>query len=153
MKQMISVFLICLLMVSCIDKSERPSVKHIIPEKQNFCYDILSMVAGKPDHTSLLSCNFFRDSQVLYLAKYFVSGEHAAETENFLIKHFGMGPLFFVCCVWETRNNQGYVYSANYETDFRILGIDMYSEETLKDERSLWNEADTFYITVSLLEL
>lgn len=127
MKQIFSIFMISLLIFSCKREPEVHTTNNNIPKKQHFCYDILSAVAQKPVHSSLYSYSFYRNSSVIYSAKYIISGAHTTETENFMITRYGMGPLFFVCCGWETKNKPGYIRSANYESDFSIIELDMLS--------------------------
>jgi hypothetical protein len=119
----------------------------------NYSYDILEIIGNKPVHAEMKSCSFHDNSQVTFSAVYTLKGIHAGETETFLIRQFGMAPMFFVCCGWETKNKPGYLRSVHYDNDNTLLEINMYSQETLIQERSRWNEIDTFYISTRIIEI
>ncbi|MCH2044220.1 MAG: DUF4952 domain-containing protein [Saprospiraceae bacterium] len=127
------------------------------------CQDLLTQYAERPDHLEIVSCDVHEDNaQIVNATTYKVSGEYAAEIEQFLVKKYGMGKLKFVCCGWEPENGQLGQHSSKQLTQLHpnyVLGINMYASWELGNEKegSLHGEMDQtkfdFYIVVTIYDV
>jgi hypothetical protein len=124
------------------------------------CEDFLEKWDKKPPQLEFIGCEKTKSAQAdILLASYRVTGAAAAQVEDALIQDFGMVPLRFLCCGWENHVARSVEDVDN--TTSRVDGhggyrdengfsfqIDMYSAETLVQERSEWAEIPTFNVLV-----
>lgn len=95
--------------------------------------------------------------QTLVAARYRVSGSRAAAVEALLVGRYGMAPLRFACCGWESARpgspRKAEVFTVGgkrYSVDFTV---NMFSDEALVRERSGWGKIPSFTILVMALHL
>ncbi|WP_263911849.1 DUF4952 domain-containing protein [Achromobacter sp. 79A6] len=108
------------------------------------CEDFLAALGDKPDFIEYQGCRLeMRVQGKPLVARYRVDGAAAALAESYLRRQFGMPPLQFQCCGWQTppqfwrdlRTGEGYT-------------IGFGSEETLLSSRSQWSQIPSFHIRV-----
>ena len=67
------------------------------------CGDFLDKQGDKPAYIEYQGCHAEYEGQGKPLvARYRLDGTHAAEAEDFLRRRYGIQPLRFVCCGWES---------------------------------------------------
>ncbi|EJO68032.1 DUF4952 domain-containing protein [Leptospira kirschneri] len=122
------------------------------------CGDFLKLHNKKPKYLEFIQCKKTQNAQIPTLqAAYRVKGKYASEVEKYLINMFGMQPLKFVCCIWESVPNQkgeryGHYKNLHYKNDSEsYYTVSMGTENTLHSEREDWYKIDWFYVTVELL--
>ena len=71
------------------------------------CEDLLGTFAQKPEGLEFLYCKPVRSDQVLLRATYRTTGAQSKAVENFLVEHYDMGPLKWLCCGWESGAKYG----------------------------------------------
>ena len=95
--------------------------------------------------------------QTLVAARYRVPGSRAASVEALLVGRYGMAPLRFACCGWESARpgspRKAEVFTVGgkqYSVDF---AVNMFSDESLVRERSRWGKIPFFTIQVMVLHI
>ena len=110
------------------------------------CEDFLQALGGKPDYIEFQGCRQeFRAQGKPLVARYRLDGVHAAEAQEYLRQHFGMGPLRFRCCGWEAPAKSWRDPRTGHE-----YMIAFASEETLYSDRAQWNLIGSFHLRVEL---
>lgn len=110
------------------------------------CADFLAQMHKKPADLQFVRCSAEPERQGKPLrAVYRVSGNHAARTEAYLIKTFGLTALKRSCCQWDGpaqhfKSASGHDYS-----------ISMVSVETDVATRAQWQKIPRFEIIVEML--
>ncbi len=113
------------------------------------CGDLLQQFAKKPEQLEFISCTLGK-GQVVFSARYRVSGSQAAAIEQFLHTEYGMHALQFVCCIWEPKDGERGTFLASG----RYFSIAMYSDETAEvTDRDQWSDVPFFYIDVDMLAI
>lgn len=127
-------FLLTLCALSSVAKAE-PS-----------CQDFLQTFGGKPAAIEFLQCTQVMDEQGKpFVASYRLKGADALKVEQYMKQHFGMPPLKFYCCAWDSL-----FYFYHDKKTGTHYGLGMASEETLTNKRALWSDIKYFYISVSM---
>lgn len=115
------------------------------------CGDILSLYAIKPNGLVFINCERVSNSQTIIEATYSVSGKASQQVEDFLVEHYGMGKLQWVCCGWETAGQYGGFDHADFkkiDPDSSAM-ISMYSSgEDLETDRA---QIDYFTVVVKVV--
>lgn len=119
------------------------------------CADFLASWNKESAALQFVECERVEHPQVDRLvASYVVEGARAESVEQFLQQEFGMSSLQFLCCGWETFTSAAdinttpygrYVDASGFEFD-----IQMYSAETLIQDRAQWNQIPEFYVRVRM---
>lgn len=109
------------------------------------CQDFLQALGRKPDGVEYLGCERHDDLQASpMIARYRVSGVHAAAAEAYLGKTFGMPPLEYACCGWGSRPHSWRDGPAGLQ-----YGVGM-GTEARRHPRKDWDRIPSFGITVTL---
>lgn len=110
------------------------------------CEDFLSKISDKPAFVEFLQCTQATDRQGRpFVAQYRITGADALKAERYMTQRFGLPPLKFYCCVWDSMP---YFYR-DKKTDLGYSFV-MASEETPINQRESWPDIKFFYINVSL---
>ncbi len=108
------------------------------------CQDFLQALGDKPDFIEYQGCRLEMRAQGKPLvARYRVDGASAAQAESYLQRKFGIAPLRFQCCGWQTAPH----FWRDPRTGHEYL-IGFGSEETLYSSRSQWGRIENFHIRV-----
>lgn len=132
-------FLFILLLLVCTNSSAQNPT----------CGDLLQQHAIKPTQAVFEKCGN-RQGQVICTATYKVKNSDADSVEAFLVKHYKMGKLKFVCCGWESSK------PGSYQSGEYSLDISMYANAEKTDRTGkLYIEKDRkkveyFFIVVTL---
>ena len=106
------------------------------------CGDFLDKQGDKPAYIEYQGCHAEYEGQGKPLvARYRLDGTHAAEAEDFLRRRYGIQPLRFVCCGWESTPH-------SWVDDGHAWNLVFASEETLLSARAQWSRIPTFHIRV-----
>ena len=106
------------------------------------CGDFLDKRGDKPAYIEYQGCHAEYEGQGKPLvARYRLDGTHAAEAEDFLRRRYGIQPLRFVCCGWESTPH-------SWVDDGHAWNLVFASEETLLSARAQWSRIPTFHIRV-----
>jgi len=109
------------------------------------CGDFLQALGRKPAHVEYLGCELHDDRQAKpMIARYQVIGAHAAAAHAQLSEAFGLPPLLYVCCGWETAP-----HSWRGGQDGLQYGLGM-GVETPRYPSDEWGRIPAFSITVTL---
>ncbi len=119
------------------------------------CADVLGFLNLKPGYLQLQDCDYEK-GQVLYGSRYCLSGKYAEYAERFFVINCKMGALKFVCCGWENADGKAGqcaipMFLRNINPSV-ICSVTMFSEETLIDNRTLWNDSLMFYVFVEIIQ-
>ncbi|MBB1624340.1 hypothetical protein A9974_03705 [Achromobacter sp. UMC71] len=110
------------------------------------CQDFLEALGGKPDFIEYQGCRLeLRAQGKPLVARYRLDGASAAQAESYLQRKFGIAPLRFQCCGWQTAPQSWRDPSTGREY---LIGFG--SEETLYSSRSQWGRIENFHIRVEL---
>ena len=109
------------------------------------CGDFLQALGRKPANVEYLGCERHEDLQAKpMIARYRVSGAFASAAHAQLSQAFGMPPLQYVCCGWETAP-----HSWRDAPDGLQYAIGM-GVEAPRHPRAEWGRIPAFSITVTL---
>lgn len=109
------------------------------------CGDFLQALGRKPAHVEYLGCERHDDRQAKpMIARYQVTGAHAAAAHAQLRDAFGLPPLAYVCCGWETAP-----HSWRGGQDGLQYGVGM-GVEAPRYPSDEWDRIPAFSITVTL---
>lgn len=115
----------------------------LIARAEPRCTDFLKALHKKPTNLKYLGCKQQNEMQGQPLeASYRVTGSHAAEVEQYLVKELKLKKLRRVCCIWESTEN-----SYQDEKD-ELFVISMSTDETLIAKKSDWSRIPFFYVKV-----
>lgn len=124
-------------------------------ESELNCADLIKEFKDLPQELKFQGCEPGNYHQIRVLrAKYQVTGKDSLAIEKFLIDNYGMSPLKFVCCGWEsTSNSQGRRYGAYTDRRGYDYELQMYSGEVLIPEQLRRQDVPYFYVEIiGLLE-
>ncbi|MNT66775.1 hypothetical protein D3C72_2048630 [compost metagenome] len=109
------------------------------------CGDFLQALGRKPAHVEYLGCELHDDRQAKpMIARYQVIGAHAAAAHAQLSEAFGLPPLLYVCCGWETAPHS---WRGGQDGLQYGLGMGVEAPRYPSDE---WGRIPAFSITVTL---
>jgi hypothetical protein len=119
------------------------------------CGDILDQLAEKPDHLEFVDCNPDNHTQIIFEARYRVSGKYAAQTEDFFNKKYGMNKLSYICCGWEPKDGKLGDFKKPETVSLHTIyfNISMYSDETDIQERTEWHKIPYFNVEAKILDI
>jgi hypothetical protein len=117
----------------------------VAEDKPATCGDLLAELHKKPKNLEFMSCSRHMELQGKpWKAVYRVTGTHAAEIEQFLIREFRIKKITHACCDWASTQNS---YVAK---DGRVFIVEMGSGETLVHTREQWRKIPYFDVEVEL---
>lgn len=117
--------------------------------QQTQCGDLLALYATKPPQ-AVFEKSEPGEGQIRCTATYKVKASDVDTVERFLIKHYKMGKLKFVCCGWESPK------PGSFQNGTIDLSITMYANAERTDGTSKTyiekdrSKVDYFYIAVTL---
>ncbi|CAB3865991.1 DUF4952 domain-containing protein [Achromobacter deleyi] len=108
------------------------------------CDDFLAALTNKPDFIEYQGCRLeMRTHGKPLVARYRVDGAAAALAESYLRRQFGIAPLQYQCCGWQTPPQ---FWRDPRAGDEYTIGFG--SEETLLSSRSQWDQIPSFHIRI-----
>lgn len=108
------------------------------------CQDFLAALGDKPDFIEYQGCRLEMRAQGKPLvARYRLDGASAAQAESYLQRKFGIDPLQFQCCGWQTAPH----FWRDPRTGQEYM-IGFGSEETVYSSRTQWGRIENFHIRV-----
>ncbi len=119
-------------------------------ESELNCADLIKEFSDLPQELKFQGCKPGNYHQIRALrAKYQVSGKDSLAIENFLITNYGMSPLKFVCCGWESvSNSQGRRHGTYTDHRGYYYELQMYSGEVLIPEQLRRKDVPYFYVEI-----
>ena len=137
------------------------SIWGLWPNNNVSCGDLLSLYdQAAPYSLQFVDCER-GTGQTIVKASYKVSGQNATAIENYLVQKYGMGPLHFVCCGWESRGGkEGQISSEklkainpNYHMSVSMYGSAEMKNSSGKDYIERDRNKIEFWVTVEILKI
>ena len=125
------------------------------------CGDLLKRYAQKPPKLKFISCSLGNSGQVKLTAEYRVKGKYSWEVEEFLVEHYGMGKLKWVCCGWENQGRYGSFEhpKITQENPYYVASISMYGSHEYEEKKDIYipemdrNKVPYFVVIVEIVEV
>lgn len=119
-------------------------------ESELTCADLRTEFPDLPQELKFQGCEPSQESQLRALrSTYQINGKDSLTVENFLIANYGMAPLRFVCCGWESISDaQGRRYGTYKDQRGYYYDLRMYSGEVLIPEQLQREDVPYFYVDI-----